>query len=122
MELTKSQIESTLHEMAGKTIKDMPIVRFRTEYDPFNPDAGRTYDHNKITSDLAGKQVRIEIYSVSCNAENVITGCYRGITGVVKEIIPGSGSVMFIVFNDNKVLDPFSLTDIKIEVLEAVNA
>ena len=122
MELTQSQISQTLHEMAGKTIKDMPVVRFRTEYDPFNPDAGRTYDYNKITSDLAGKSVRIEIYSVARNAENVLTGCYREISGVVKEIIPGAGSVMFIVFESGKVLDPYRLTDIKIEVLEAVNA
>lgn len=120
MNLTPSQISHTLHEMAGKTIKDMPVVRFLPEYDPFNPDAGRTYDYHKITSDLVGKQVSIEIYSVCRDSDNVLRGCYRQISGVIKELIPcGNSSVIFIVFENGKVLDPYSLTDIKIEVLEA---
>lgn len=117
MEQITAQFTSTLHEKAGETVRGMPIIRWRTEYDPFNPDAGRTYDHDKITNDLVGKQVRIEIYSVGRDDKNFIGGCYREITGTVKEIIPGAGSVMFIVFTDGKVLDPYKLTDIKIEVL-----
>lgn len=118
MELTTAQITSTLHEKAGATMKQLPIIRWRTEYNPFNPDAGRSYDHDKITSDLVGKQVHIEVYSVARNAEKMLCGCYREITGTVKEIIPGGSSVMFIVFTDGKVLDPYKLSDIKIEVLE----
>lgn len=116
MELSTAQIQSTLHEKAGETMKALPIIRWRTEYDPFNPDAGRTYDYDKITDDLVGKLVHIEVYSVASDHENKICGCYREITGIVKDIIPGGGSVMFIMFTNGKVLDPFSLTDIKITV------
>lgn len=105
-----------LHAAAGDTLDVATVIRFRELLDP---DAGRTYDYPKITQDLVGKQVRIEMYSIAYNPEKGYRmGCYKEVTGKVARISGGAGgNVLFIIFEDGKVLDPYPGTDIKIEVL-----
>ena len=112
--MEKPYKSEVLHSKASSTTKNAPIIRFRdSTYDKLD----RTYDHEKITTDLIGKSIRVEIYSTGYNPElGYITGCYREIKGKVLDIFKSS-SISFIIFEDGKVLDPYCGTDIKIEVL-----
>lgn len=105
-----------LHDAAGDTLAVAPVIRFRKLLDP---DADSTYDYHKINSSLVGKQVRIEMYSLAYNPEKGYKmGCYKEVTGKVARISDcAGGNVLFIIFDDGKVLDPYPGTDIKIEVL-----
>ena len=112
---TRSQIVTALHKSAGDTLRTANIVRFR---DLLESADSRTYDYPKITDELIGKNVHVEMYCTAHNPEKgYLMGCYKEVTGTVKSI-DSTGNVRFIIFEDGKVLDPWSGTDIKIEVLE----
>ncbi len=103
----------TLHDRAGDTLKKAPVLRL---YDYNNPSE-RTYDFDKISSELIGKRVRAEIYSLTRDVANTLCGCYKEITGTVLEVYE-TNSIRFIIFDDGSVLDPYIGTEIKIEVLQ----